>query len=60
MATATISSTNAVSGKLTSGASYTTQAPVGLDDQTLIPTLLANKVDITANAPSSGVSALGA
>jgi cell division protease FtsH len=53
VATATISSTGAVSGKLASGAAYASRLPTALDDTSLSPLLLAHHVQITGTAPSS-------
>jgi len=56
VSTVTISATNALSGKLKAGTSYTSQSPVGIDNTPLLGVLADNKVTITAKAPSSGVS----
>jgi cell division protease FtsH len=57
VSTATISPTGSVSGKLGSGAPYTSQIPVALDDTSLTPLLLEHKVQVTGtNAGSSSVA----
>ena len=57
VSTATISPTGSVSGKLGSGAAYTSQIPIALDDTSLTPLLLEHKVQVTGtNAGSSSVA----
>jgi cell division protease FtsH len=57
VSTATITPTGSVSGKLGSGAAYTSQIPVALDDTSLTPLLLKHKVQVTGtNASSSSVA----
>jgi len=53
VSTATISSTGAVSGKLDSGAAYTSQIPTALNDSSLSPLLVAHKVQVTGTNPST-------
>jgi cell division protease FtsH len=53
--TATISSTGSVTGTLHGGATYTSQIPVALDNDTLSPLLLAHKVQVTGTNPSTSV-----
>ena len=52
--TATIDANGGVTGKLTSGKSYTSQLPIALQDTTLSPLLQAHKVAVTGEGPSSG------
>ena len=61
VSTATITSTGALSGRLTSGVTYTSQIPAALDDTALTPLLLAHKVQVTGTNPntSSLVSMFG-
>ena len=54
--TATINTTGAVSGTLTNGASYTSQIPTALQDNSLAATLEQHHVQITGTAPSSGIT----
>ena len=53
VATATVDPTGSVSGKLTSGGSYTSRIPTALGDVALSPLLLAHKVQVTGSNPSS-------
>ncbi|MFZ0665287.1 MAG: ATP-dependent zinc metalloprotease FtsH [Acidimicrobiales bacterium] len=53
VATAAITSTGAVSGKLRSGAAYTSEIPVALDSTSLSPLLLEHKVQVTGTNPST-------
>ena len=53
VATATINPTGSVSGVLGSGAAYTSQIPMALDDTTLTPLLLAHKVQVTGTTAST-------
>ena len=53
VSTATISPTGSVTGKLHSGAAYTSQIPTALDDNTLSSFLLAHRVQVTGTSPSS-------
>jgi cell division protease FtsH len=54
--TASVGTTGAVKGTLSSGATYTTQVPTALQDNTLDSTLLQHHVQITASGPSSGIT----
>jgi cell division protease FtsH len=60
VSTATITSTGAVTGKLHSGAAYSSQIPTALNDTKLSALLLDHKVQVraTAASSSSGLSAL--
>jgi cell division protease FtsH len=58
VSTASITSAGAVTGKLRSGSSYTSQIPTALDDSTLPTLLLGHKVQVTGTTQSSG-SVLG-
>ena len=53
VATATISETGAVSGKLVGGVAYTSQIPTALSDNSLSSLLLAHKVTVTGTNPST-------
>jgi cell division protease FtsH len=53
VSTARISSTGAVTGKLDSGASYSSRIPIALDAPTLSPLLLEHKVQVTGTVPST-------
>ena len=53
VSTATITSTGAVSGKLSSGAGYTSQIPTALNDAALSPLLVQHKVRVTGTNPST-------
>jgi cell division protease FtsH len=53
VSTATIDASGAVSGKLHSGVSYTSQIPTALNDEALSPLLLAHKVQVTGQNPST-------
>jgi cell division protease FtsH len=53
VATATITSTGAVSGTLVAGGGYTAQIPTALTDPTLSPLLAAHNVAVTAVNPDS-------
>jgi cell division protease FtsH len=53
VATATISDTGAVSGKLVSGVAYTSQIPTALSDNSLSSLLLAHRVTVTGTDPST-------
>jgi cell division protease FtsH len=59
VATATISDTGAVSGKLVSGVAYTSQIPTALSDSDLSSLLQAHKVTVTGTNPSTS-NVLGA
>jgi cell division protease FtsH len=58
VSTATIGPTGEVTGKLKSGASYTSQIPTALNDDALTPLLMTHKVTVTGSK-SGGVSLLG-
>jgi cell division protease FtsH len=58
VATASISSTGAVTGTLHGGVTYTSQIPIALDNTSLSPLLLTHKVQVTGTNPSS-ISVLG-
>jgi cell division protease FtsH len=51
--TITINSNGSATGTLTDGKQYTTVIPVNITNNTLLPTLEAEKVDITANTPGT-------
>ena len=53
ISTATITSTGAVSGKLSSGVGYTSQIPTALNDAVLSPLLVQHKVRVTGTNPSA-------
>ncbi|MHB1599031.1 MAG: ATP-dependent zinc metalloprotease FtsH [Acidimicrobiales bacterium] len=53
VASATITSTGSVTGKLHSGASYSSQIPTALNDTALSPLLLDHKVEVTGTNPST-------
>jgi cell division protease FtsH len=53
VASATITSTGSVSGKLLNGKAYSSRIPTALDDTNLPPLLLAHKVQVTATNPSN-------
>ncbi len=53
--TITINSNGSASGTLTDGKEYTTVIPVNITNNTLLPTLEAEKVDITANTPGTSI-----
>ncbi len=59
VATATITPTGKVSGKLTAGASYTSQIPTALSDGALPPLLAAHKVQVTGTTANK-TTVLGA
>ena len=53
VATATISSTGLVTGKLDNGVAYSSQIPTALSNNALSPLLLQHKVQVTGTATSS-------
>jgi cell division protease FtsH len=53
VSTATITSTGTVSGKLRSGAAYTSQIPTALNNTALSPLLLQHNVEVTGTNPST-------
>jgi cell division protease FtsH len=53
VSTATVTPAGAVSGKLDSGAAYTSQIPAALDDTALFPLLLVHRVQVTGTNPST-------
>ena len=53
ISTATITSTGTVSGKLRSGAAYTSQIPTALSNTALSPLLLQHDVQVTGTNPST-------
>ncbi len=53
VATASITTAGAITGKLTSGAAYSSRVPTALNDQTLSPLLLAHKVQVAGTNPST-------
>ena len=53
VATASISSTGAVTGKLRSGVVYTSQIPSALNDASLSPLLVGHKVQVTGTTSST-------
>ncbi len=53
VSTATITSTGSVSGKLHSGAAYTSQIPTALNNSSLSALLLGHKVAVTGTSPST-------
>ena len=53
VSTATISSTGLVTGKLDSGAAYSSQIPTALTDNTLSPLLLRHGVQVTGTTSGS-------
>jgi cell division protease FtsH len=53
VATASIATTGAVRGKLTSGIGYTSRIPTALNDSSLSPVLLAHKVQVTGTSSST-------
>jgi cell division protease FtsH len=53
VATATISSTGLVTGKLDNGTAYSSQIPTALSNNALSPLLLQHKVQVTGTATSS-------
>ena len=53
VATATISSTGVVTGKLDNGVAYTSQIPTALNNNALSPLLLKHKVQVTGTSSSS-------
>ncbi len=52
--TATINSTGSVSGKLRSGATYTSQIPTALNDNVLSSLLATHNVDVKGTGPRTG------
>ena len=53
VSTATITSAGTVSGKLRSGAAYTSQIPTALNNTALSPLLLQHNVEVTGTTPST-------
>jgi cell division protease FtsH len=53
VSTATITTTGSVTGKLRSGAAYSSQIPTALNDTTLSPLLIAHDVQVTGTHPST-------
>jgi cell division protease FtsH len=53
VATASISTSGAVDGKLTSGSAYTSRIPTALNDSSLSAVLLEHKVQVTGSKPST-------
>jgi cell division protease FtsH len=56
--TATIDANGGVSGTLTSGASYTSQIPIALQDQNLATLLEEHHVQVTGQGPPGGILAI--
>jgi cell division protease FtsH len=53
VATAAITSTGSVSGKLSGGSAYTSQIPTALNDSALPALLLGHKVQVTGTSPAT-------